>query len=825
MVAVINLKSTIILSILSTALLIVMLLGIGVNVNAAPGGQAGDGLFADSATVESSGDLPDDPTIIRSRFVEPKFELLGGTDDTRSSAGVLVLNLFDDVTFTAMLETAESNPSGSLSWMGHLVGVEHGSVVLVVKNEVMVGSVNMPGAFYRVSYVGDGVHAISEMNSAAFPPELEPIPVTPSDDELAEALIAPMADDGSTIDVLVVYTAAARGSVGGTPAMETMIDLAVTETNQSYASSGITQRLNLVHTAEVTYDESGFDWETTLHRLRNTSDTYMDNVHTLRDCYSADEVVLIVAGAPPYAGIAYLMTSVSTSFASWAFSVVSSSWATGYYTFAHELGHNMAAHHDWYVNNSTIPYTYNHGYVNSTGRWLTIMAYHTECSDQSFYCTRLGYWSNPNVLYGSDPMGVPAGTSKSCNMGVPNPNCDADNHLVLNNTAYTVANFRSSSDIPPSPPNNIEASDGTYADKVRITWDSSSGATGYEVYQATSPTGSKTSLGNTSSSPFDDTTATAGTTYYYWVEACNTYGCSACSDHDTGWRNYVPPGNVQATDGVYTDKVRISWNSSPGAGSYKLYRALSAGGSKSYLGPDTASPFDDTTAVTGLTYYYWVTACNGDASRCSAYSGYNTGYRAGSAPSAPTNIQASDGTYADKVRITWDSSSGATGYEVYQAASPSGGKTSLGNASSSLFDDITATAGTTYYYWVEACNTYGCSTDSDYDAGWRNYLPPDNVQATDGTYTDKVRISWNSSPGAGSYKLYRALSSGGSKSYLGPDTASPFDDTTASTGTIYYYWVTACGSDASTCSDYGDHNTGYRAYEMYLPVILKDNTS
>lgn len=119
--------------------------------------------------------------------------------------------------------------------------------------------------------------------------------------------------------------------------------------------------------------------------------------------------------------------------------------ATGYYSFAHEMGHNMGARHDWFVDDASLFYTYNHGYVNSIDRWRTIMAYIDECSSQGFGCTRVQYWSNPGVLLGGDPMGVPAGTSATCTAGVLNPVCDADNHLILDSSALTVANFRDSS--------------------------------------------------------------------------------------------------------------------------------------------------------------------------------------------------------------------------------------------------------------------------------------------------------------------------------------------------------------------------------------------
>jgi len=399
------------------------------------------GLFYDS-NVSGDIDFSRDPTIIRSRFVNINFDLLSEPDGRPSVSGdVLVLNLFNDVLHTAIRDHVELNLTGGFSWVGHLDGVEYSHVTLVMKDGIVVGNITLPRAFYQVRYAGNGVHAVHQIDQSAFPNEADPVEISiPEREWIRDEL---MADDGSTIDVLVAYTADARTAAGGTTAMNSLINLAVSETNTTYLNSGIAQRVNLVHTTEVTYTETG-DMYTDLPRLANTSDGYMDNVHSLRDTYCADEVVLIIADGGPYCGLAYMMTTVSASFASSAFAVVDDGCATGYYSFGHEMGHNMGAHHDWYVNSSISPYPYNHGYVNSANRWRTVMAYNAECSAGGFSCTRIPYWSNPNVLYGGNPTGIPEGTSTSCVTGVPNPNCDADNRKTLNNTALTVANFRQS---------------------------------------------------------------------------------------------------------------------------------------------------------------------------------------------------------------------------------------------------------------------------------------------------------------------------------------------------------------------------------------------
>jgi fibronectin type 3 domain-containing protein len=373
------------------------------------------------------------------------------------------------------------------------------------------------------------------------------------------------------------------------------------------------------------------------------------------------------------------------------------------------------------------------------------------------------------------------------------------------------------------PPENVRASDGTYSDKVRVTWDTVSDASHYAVWRATSESGDKTMLGTAVRTTYDDTSATPGTTYCYWVQACNSLGCSRFSSPNTGYRQVVipaPPTNVQASDGTYPDKVRVTWDAVPKATYYEVH-----GTSK--IGTTRATFFDDDTGYGALPCagdFYTVKACN--EAGCSDHSSWDAGHSY-EAPQAPTNVQASDGTYPDEVRVTWNSAPHAVEYAVYRATSASGPKTTLDDwigHDTTYYDDPSAAIGTTYYYWVTATTFCGDSDYSSPDTGYRRGpipSPPVNVEASDGTYPDKVRVTWSSSSGATYYEVYRATSSSGSRAQLGSPSGTAFDDTSGATGRTYHYWVKACNEWG--CSDYSAPCTGFSSSKVHLPAVFRSH--
>jgi len=288
---------------------------------------------------------------------------------------------------------------------------------LVVHDGKLTGNVRILGQLYAIRPLHDGRTAIVEVDQSAMPPDHPPAAYRKLFDASKAMDLEAMAPDAITantvIRVMVNYTQGVASQVGDVPGL---INLAVAESNQGYANSGVAITMQLATTSQVSYSETG-DFDTDLTRYRGTSDGYMDSIHGLRNSSAADVGVLLVTNTA-YCGLASAIKATATT----AFAEVYWDCATGYYSFAHEIGHLQAARHDPTNDPTNTPYKYGHGYQYSAGGWRTIMAY--DCTSG---CTRLNYWSNPGITYGGHAMGT---TTRS------------DNHRVLNNTAATVPAFR-----------------------------------------------------------------------------------------------------------------------------------------------------------------------------------------------------------------------------------------------------------------------------------------------------------------------------------------------------------------------------------------------
>lgn len=215
--------------------------------------------------------------------------------------------------------------------------------------------------------------------------------------------------------LLVLYTPAAKNAVSN---ISNTIQLAVDELKQSFFNSNVNREIELVYVGETNYTESGLSYSASdndLTRFSGNSDGYMDEVHNLRSKHQAD-ICVLVSDDQSLCGIARGI-KVSSPY---AFCLVNYDCATGYYSFAHEIAHLIGCQHhqsDPVHSGASSAYPYAHGYKSPNNDWRTIMAYN--CSGG---CTRLLYWSNPNITYNYLPMGTNStnNNAKMLNEKIPN---------------------------------------------------------------------------------------------------------------------------------------------------------------------------------------------------------------------------------------------------------------------------------------------------------------------------------------------------------------------------------------------------------------------
>lgn len=224
--------------------------------------------------------------------------------------------------------------------------------------------------------------------------------------------VATGCDDGTTIDLLIVYTATARAAAGGTAAINNLITAAVADANLAFNNSEIDTFLNVVHRAEVAYAETGDSTQDGAALLAGTG--ALAAAHTLRDQFSADLVGLWV-DVLEVGGRVFAPTNPSGK--SGYFEMRWDNWDL--YTLAHEIGHNLGCAHDPpnAFNDAYFPYSY--GYNDPLDEWHTIMAVFQANPT-------IPYFSNPDVTY----FGRPTGTTL------------ADNARTINQTRHIVANYR-----------------------------------------------------------------------------------------------------------------------------------------------------------------------------------------------------------------------------------------------------------------------------------------------------------------------------------------------------------------------------------------------
>ena len=248
--------------------------------------------------------------------------------------------------------------------------------------------------------------------------------------------------------------------------------------------------------------------------------------------------------------------------------------------------------------------------------------------------------------------------------------------------------------------------------------------------------------------------------------------------------------DLTLTRDVQTDKPCLNWTAVEGASQYEVYRS-STGAADSFklIHSTTSTAYVDTSAVGGTTYYYTVRAINGSKF------GLDSDPQSMTCPAAPTRPSLTLTTdRSGRPVLKWTSVADATAYEVFRSATGAAGSFSIVRRTSYLtWTDTNTEMDKTYYYVVRAKNGSLCGKFSPAQSiKCPIILSAPSMTLDLNRSTGKPVISWTSVPFATQYEIYRSAT-GADKSYriIRRTALLNYTDTTAASGTTYYYVVRA----------------------------------
>ena len=368
----------------------------------------------------------------------------------------LRLNLFDDAAFDLMDLDISATPRG-FTLSAAVKGSLFGTATLAVNGDVVSGLVRVQRGIYTIRSVGGGRVEIRHVRPP--PPDLappEPPLLTAGAPRAGFAQKKAAADEGdAVVDLLILWSPAAREEAGGRQEIETIVDHLVAVANRVYADSGAHVRFNVAHMQEIDVEDDGrinLFWPLVgrHYPLLDHGDIRQTALR-MRDVVGADLIHFLGSGAGCQ-GRAQTPTSLDNAHEAFIGISKQACVINGYdQVFAHELGHNFGVHHDRFVNRKDNwppklrPYA--HGYVNqamfqpdapASARWSTLMAYTDQCSAlfQTYNCTWLARLSDPTQTHLGDPMGI-AGDVETRTVQGP-----ADARRAINDMRMVVAGYK-----------------------------------------------------------------------------------------------------------------------------------------------------------------------------------------------------------------------------------------------------------------------------------------------------------------------------------------------------------------------------------------------
>lgn len=320
-------------------------------------------------------------------------------------------------------------------------------------------------------------------------------------------------------------------------------------------------------------------------------------------------------------------------------------------------------------------------------------------------------------------------------------------------SAYTDVNVWYSGKLPLYVSDLISVANTSTSNK--FAWNGAPDATGYEVYQGTSPSDPhKKKIGDTKNTYFTNSNKSTGTMYKYMVRAySDASGKRVYGDYSDVFTTCTLPANIsKISASARGTSVTISWDKVSKATDYIVEHYVN--GAWKQVGTTSSLSYKVNCITQNGVNKFRVKARRN-------YSGvyYNGGYTYVNAevtdiPSAVTGVRSTSNTSTSNT-ITWNASKKAEGYEIYQWIGTNDSYKLIGTTTSTKFTNSKKSSGTMYRYKVRAFNTVdGQRIEGAYSSELTTCTLPANVSfSLCSTDVDSITLNWNKVSKATGYQV------------------------------------------------------------------------
>lgn len=338
------------------------------------------------------------------------------------------------------------------------------------------------------------------------------------------------------------------------------------------------------------------------------------------------------------------------------------------------------------------------------------------------------------------------------------------------------------------------AADPDGSDRIRITWDKTSGASGYEVSRASKSAGPYKTLSAVKGLSYVDTRAGTDICRYYKVRPYYMAGKKKIygpASHSLSAKAHFAPPVIQGLSYPSYTSLRLSWRQMHDGTATEVSCADSPYGAYRVLTSTAKGTYTHTGLEPGRTYYYKLRTyklVNGEK----VYTDY-------SQTSGQTSLATVTGVRAvpagiNRVKLRWDAAPKATIYYIYHSEKQGSGYSLRGKTTKTTFTDTNLLTGDQYFYIVKAfrildgCYAYGA--DSEPVLVIPGLLRPSSVTCR-AVSKKALKLSWKKNSEAAGYEIWGSKKQGSGYKKIAMTNKTTFISSRLAADRTYHYKIRA----------------------------------